>query len=70
MHSGLHDKLSNTKLVSNEWYAHTALDKMLGGEKDFNELSFNLLVAGELEIIGNPWITSKRSSPELNYLRN
>ena len=30
VHSGCHDKLSDTKLVSNEWYAHTALDEALG----------------------------------------
>ena len=33
LRSGRYDKLSDTKLVSNEWYAHTALDEALGAEK-------------------------------------
>ena len=57
--SGRHDKPSDTKLIFNEWYAHTALDEALGGERDFNELSFNLLVAGELEIISSRQISEK-----------
>ena len=51
--SGLYDRRGDTKLVSNEWYAHTGLDEVVGRERSLDELSFNLLVAGELEIIGS-----------------
>ena len=37
-------------LVSGEQFAHTALDEELGG-REISNLPFNLLVAGELEII-------------------
>ena len=31
VHSGLYERPGDTKLVSTEWYAHTALNKALGG---------------------------------------
>ena len=49
--SGLYQKTGDVKLVSNEWYAHTALDEAILGEKEFKDMSFNLLVVGELEIV-------------------
>ena len=67
--SGRHDKPSDTKLVSNEWYAHTALDKTLGGEREFNYLSFNLLVTGELEIISSKQISKKEIYSQLELLK-
>ena len=67
--SGRHEKPSNTKLVSNEWYAHTALDEALGGEREFNELSFNLLVAGEIEIINSQQISKKEIYSRLEVLK-
>ena len=56
-------------MVSNEWYAHTALDEALGGERDFNDLSFNLLVAGELEIISSQQISKKEMYSRLELLK-
>ena len=67
--SGRHDKLSDTKLITNEWYAHTALDEVMGGKKDFGDLSFNLLVAGELEIIGSPHTSSKEVYSRIELLK-
>ena len=49
--SGLYDKPGNARIVTNEWYAHTAVDDALGLEITLDNLSFNLLVAGELEIV-------------------
>ena len=51
--SSIHVKASDTKIINPEFYAHEMLD---GDETDgrdftFNELPFNLLVAGELEVI-------------------
>ena len=67
--SGRHDRPSDTKLVSNEWYAHTTLDEAMGGEKEFNDLSFNLLVAGELEIITSHYISNKEMFSRLELLK-
>ena len=66
--SGRHDKPSDTKLISNEWYAHTALNEALGGERDFSELSFNLFVAGELEIISSRQVSDKEIYSRLELL--
>ena len=33
-HSCLYDRPGDTKLVSNEWYAHTALDEAIGVRGD------------------------------------
>ena len=68
-HSGRYDKLSDTKLVSNEWYAHTALDEALGMEKELSDLSFNLLFAGELEIIASPHISNKEMFSRIELLK-
>ena len=67
--SGRYDRLSDTKLVSNEWYAHTAIDETIGGDKQFNELTFNLLVAGELEIISSGKISSKEKFSRIELLK-
>ena len=48
--SGLYAKHGSVNLVSGEQFAHTALDEELG-EREISNLPFNLLVAGELEII-------------------
>ena len=49
--SGLYQNAANSHIISNEWYAHAALDDEIGGNKFLPDLSFNLFVAGELEII-------------------
>ena len=67
--SGQHDKLSDTKLIPNEWYAHTALDETMGGEWEFSDLSFNLLVVGELEIIGSAHISRKEVYSRIKLLK-
>ena len=51
--SGLYAKPGNVRLLSNELFAHVALDDDMGGHRDRKDLSFNLLVAGELEIISS-----------------
>ena len=67
--SGHYDRMSDTKLISNEWYAHTALDETMGGDRQFNDLSFNLLVAGELEIISSRKISEKEKSSRIELLK-
>ena len=69
LRSGLYVKSGDTKLISNEWYAHTALDEAIGGDRQFADLSFNLLVAGELEIICSESIGSKEQFSRLRMLK-
>ena len=51
--SGIHAKASDTKIVNPVFYTHALLngDEMDGRDFSFNELPFNLLVVGELEVI-------------------
>ena len=67
--SGLYAKSGDTKLVSSEWYAHSALDEAIVGEKEPKELSFNLLVAGELEIITSNAVSSKEQFSRMQVLK-
>ena len=48
--SGLYARAGNACLKSSELFAHSAIDDGLG-DRDLYSLSFNLFVAGELEII-------------------
>ena len=68
--SGFYAKPSNSKIISNKLFAHVALDDEIGGEKDFDSLSFNLLVAGELEIILSNDISNKERDTRLKILRS
>ena len=67
--SGRYERVGNSKLVSNEWYAHTALDEAMGGEKEFQDLTFNLLVTGELEIVTSEHIGDKERNTRLQVLK-
>ena len=67
--SGLYDRQSDAQLVSNEWYAHPALDEAVLGKKSLFDLSFNLLVAGELEIIMSERIGRKKQCTRLEILK-
>ena len=67
--SGLFDKSAQSKLVSKEWYAHSALEEIGCRNKDMKELSFNLLVAGELEIIMSNKIGKKEQITRMELLR-
>ena len=52
--SGIFDKASSTKLIRRVLHAHAMIDEdeTIGGrDYSFHEFSFNMLVAGELEII-------------------
>ena len=69
MKSGFYAKSGDTKLVSSEWYAHSALDEAIVGEHEPKELSFNLLVAGELEIISSNSISSKEQFSRMQVLK-
>ena len=66
--SGIHSKIGDS-VLSNEWYAHVALEDAVVGEKSFNELTFNLLVAGELEIIGSGKISEKEKNTRVEVLK-
>ena len=57
--SGIHDSVANRHVVSKQTFPHSQLQQehLLGfsGENiEYNELSFVLFVAGEMEIISNP----------------
>ena len=68
--SGLYVKPGNVRLKSRESYAHAAIDDASGGDRDINTLSFNLLVAGELEIISNKEISEKERFTRIEVLKN
>ena len=68
--SGLYTKPGNTKLVTSEQYAHTALDGEIGGDKEIHSLSFNLFMAGELEIISDPSISQAERNTRTQVLKN
>ena len=53
MRSGIYAKPGNTNIISEELFANSTLDDEIGGYKNLEQLSFNLLVAGELEIISD-----------------
>ena len=65
--SGRYAKPGDTKLVSR--YAHTAIDDELGGDRDLVDLSFNLLVAGELEIVSSELISDKEKWSRIEMLK-
>ena len=63
--SGYYAKVGNSRIVSNELFAHAALEDELG-DRDLASLSFNLFVAGELEIISDDRI-SKAEHKKLDW---
>ena len=67
--SGLHSKAGDARLVSNELYAQAGLGSEIGEGKDLKDLSFNLFVAGELEIITDPQTRSKEKESRLELLK-
>ena len=67
--SGIFDKVGHSHIISNEAYAHAALDDEVGTDKELRFLSFNLLVAGELEINTNPSVRSKERETRLELLK-
>ena len=67
--SGLYAKASNVRLRSNELFAHSTLDDELIGDRDLKNLSFNLLVAGELEIISDHSTSEKEKFTRMEVLK-
>ena len=67
--SGFYTKPGNSKLKSHELFAHVALDDNLGGDRTFESLTFNLLVAGELEIIDSQDVTEKEKKTRIKLLK-
>ena len=66
--SGLYAKAGNVQIVQGEVFTHAALDDELG-ERDINMLPFNLLVAGELEIISDKKISKEERDTRLQVLK-
>ena len=66
--SGLFAKAANARIVSSELFAHAALDADFG-VKDPKDLSFHLLVAGELEIISDSSIKIKERETRIEVLK-
>ena len=56
-------------IVSNEVFAHTALEELVGKDKELYELSFNLLVTVKLEIILSPGTPLQEYATRLQVLR-
>ena len=67
--SGLFAKADNAQLVSSELFAQAALDTSISKNLDLDDLSFNLLVAGELEIITSKHIKSDEQFSRLQLLK-
>ena len=67
--SGFYEKVGSAKLISKEVYAHAALEEDTGGSTKFTDLSFNLLVAGELEIVLHKKTSKKERQTRLQLLR-
>ena len=68
--SGLFERPANARIVSSEWYAHAALEDEIGGSWDVKDLSFNLLVAGELEIVLSGEISKSEINTRLEVLKS
>ena len=66
--SGLYRKPGHVNNLSRETFAHTALDDEIG-ERDLYSLSFNLLVAGELEILTSKGIGKEEKGSRLEVLK-
>ena len=67
--SGLFAKSGNAQLISDELFAHAALDDDIYRQKELKDLSFNLLVAGELEIITSEKISKRERNTRLEVLK-
>ena len=67
--SGLFARPGASRLVSDELYAHAALQDNLASVRDINNLSFNLLVAGELEIVLDKRTKDKERCTRLEVLK-
>ena len=67
--SGFYARSGNSRIVSNELYAHAALEEEGGPDKDLLSLSFNLFVAGELEIITDKRIPKIERDTRLEILK-
>ena len=67
--SGIFAKSSNTRIISHELFAHATLDDEVGGDRDLKSLSFNLFMAGELEIITSEDISKHECNTRLEVLK-
>ena len=67
--SSLYDKAGSSRLISNELFAHAALEDEIGTDRDLKSLSFNLFVAGELEIISDNNISKAERRTRLEVLK-
>ena len=67
--SGFYAKKGTTKIISNQQFAHTALEDEVGEDRDLLSLSFNLFVAGELEIITARGTSDKEKKTRLEILK-
>ena len=68
--SGLYARAGNTRIVTNELFAHAALEDEIGTDRELKTLSFNLFVAGELEIVLDGGISKVEKQTRLQILRS
>ena len=67
--SGFYARAGTSRIVSNELYAHAALEDKVGGDRDLLSLSFNLFMAGELEIIVDERMPKAEKRTRLEVLK-
>ena len=67
--SGLYTQVGNSRIISNEIFAHAALEDEVGGDRELNSLSFNLFVVGELEIALDTNTSKTECNSRLKVLR-
>ena len=66
--SGMFAKAGSSHIINNEKYAHVALESEVGS-RSLEQLPFNLLVAGELEIISDPKVKEKEKYTRIEILK-
>ena len=67
--SGILTKSGNSCIIADQIFTHSALEDVATRDCEFADLSFNLLVAGELEIISGQNIGSKERETRMQVLK-
>ena len=68
--SGLNVKALSSHIISDEMYAHLALEDEVASNRDFRNISFNLLVVGDLEIISDKRTKEKEKATRIELLKH
>ena len=68
--SGPNAKAPSSRIISDEMYVHLALEDEVASNRDLRNISFNLLVAGELEIISDKKTKEKEKATRIKLLKH